>query len=324
MDSPAIYRFGNFEFHSGSGEFRRGGVRVRLQGKPLQLLALLLERAPELVTREQMRERLWPADTFVDFDRNLNAAVKKVRQALDDSADSPRFVETMPRRGYRFIAPVELAQPTPVPSAGQAAMPIPQPPMLAVTMTQHRRAGGRALSVVAMLAALLTTSFNPAPSAGSQQPDCPPRYTLAVLPFRDASLGKDHRPDDHGLSEALTETLITRLAALHPARLAVISRRGVEKYRCSSKSVAEIGSELGAAYVVDGTVRREGSRLRVTLEFIEARDQTQIWSQVFDLPAGDPVAAQDQLAQELVKAVSGCLLPQKEPPKVAAHIAAQP
>ncbi|MGH9859286.1 MAG: winged helix-turn-helix domain-containing protein [Candidatus Acidiferrales bacterium] len=324
MRSGVIYRFGNFELHPASGEFRRSGVRVRLQGKPLQLLTLLLERAPELVTREQMRERLWPADTFVDFDRNLNAAVKKVRQALDDSADSPRFVETIPRHGYRFIAPVELAQSMPGPRRGQTAMPIPQPPMLAASMTQSHRASRRALSVVAMLAALLTTSFNPAPSAGSQQPECPPRHTLAVLPFRDASLGQDHRPDEHGLSEGLTETLITRLAALNPGRLGVISRRGVEKYRCSSKSVAEIGSELGATFVVDGTVRREGGRLRVTAEFIEARDQTQIWSQVFDLPASDPGAAQDELAQELVKAVAACLLPQKEPHKVAAHIAAQP
>ncbi len=324
MDSPAIYRFGSFELRLPDGEFRRGGVRVRLRGKPLQLLALLLERAPELVTREQMRARLWPADTFVDFDRNLNAAVKKVRQALDDSADSPRFVETIPRRGYRFIAPVELAQPIPGPCAGQTAMPIPQRPMLAATMTQPRRASGRALCVVAMLAALLTTSFNPAPSAGSQQPDCPPRQTIAVLPFRDLSLGNDPRPPDHRVSDGLTERLTIRLATLSPGRLAVISRRGVEKYRCSSKSVAEIGSELGATFVVDGTVRREGGRFRVTAEFIETRDQTQIWSQTFDLPANDPAAAEDELAQKLLQAVAGCLLPQSEPRKVAANLPARP
>lgn len=323
MSSGVIYRFGNFELHPANGEFRRGGVRIRLQGKPLQLLTLLLERAPELVTREQMRERLWPADTFVDFDRNVNAAVKKVREALDDSAESPRFVETMPRRGYRLIAPVERVHLVPDTRAGQAAEPVPVLPVTASPIMPPGRISGRALSLVAVLAALFTTSFNPAPSARSQEPECPPRHTIAVLRFRDATIGKDHRPDDHGLSEGLTETLITRLAALDPGRLGVISRRGVEKYRCSSKSVSEIGSELGATFVVDGTVRREGGRLRVTAEFIEARDQTQIWSQVFDLPASDPVAAQDELAQELVKAVAGCLLPQKEPHKVAAHIAAQ-
>ncbi len=323
MRSGVIYRFGNYELHSGSGEFRRGGLRVRLQGKPLQLLALLLERAPELVTREQMRDRLWPADTFVDFDRNLNAAAKKVREALGDSADSPRFVETIPRHGYRFIAPVEVVQPLSDARASQNSEPLPTAPAIPARTTRWTRLRARALPAVAVLAALFTTSFYPS-SARKAEPDCPPRHTLAVLPFRDASLGQDDRPDDHGLSDRLAETLITRLAALDPARLAVISRRGVEKYRRSSKSVAEIGSELGATFVVDGTVRRDGGRLRVILEFIEARDQTQIWSHVFDLPAGDPVAAQDQLAQELVKAVAGCLLPQKEPPKVAAQIAAQP
>jgi len=170
--------------------------------------------------------------------------------------------------------------------------------------------------LVVVLAALLTTSFNPAATAPSSAADCPQRFTLAVLPFQEHPNGNDHQH----VADGLAESLAVRLAAWNPARLGVVSRRSVEKYRCSAKSVAEIGRELGVTFVVDGTVRRFGDRLRVTAEFIQVGDQTQIWSHTFELPASDLNAIQEELSQGVLKAVAGCLLPARRTQEVAAKL----
>jgi len=118
-----VARFGVFELDLNAGELRKSGVRLRLQGQPIQVLTLLLERAGDVVTREELREKLWAADTFVDFDHSLNTAINKVREALGDSASSPRFVETLARRGYRFIAPVKGPVQAPIQIPQQIAAP---------------------------------------------------------------------------------------------------------------------------------------------------------------------------------------------------------
>jgi len=285
----------------------------------------LLERAPAVVSRAEMRERLWAADTFVDFDRNLNAAVKTLRHALNDSVAAPRFVETLPRRGYRFLVPVETIVQRDEARVAVPSAPAPAPPMIAPGGLPERRWGSRAVLVAVVLASLLTTSFNPASSARSQAADCPPRSTLAVLPFLDQHSAGQHQGKDHpDLADRLNEQLSVRLAAWNPGRLGVVSRRSVEKYRCSSKSVAEIGRELGVTFVVDGTVRREGDRIRVTAEFVQVSDQTQIWSETIDRPAAELAAAQEELAQKLLKAVAVCLLPAQSPREVATNTARVP
>jgi TolB-like protein/Flp pilus assembly protein TadD len=240
-------RFGTFEVDLESHELRKQGMRVRLEEKPFLILALLLERAGGVVTRKTLREKLWP-DTHVHFDQNLNTAVNKLRDLLGDSAHSPRFIETLPRLGYRFIAPV-------VPPERSSSVP--------------------------------------------------GKIMLAVLPIE--NLGADR--EQEFFSDGLTEELISQLGQLNPKRLGVIARTSAIHYKRSKKSIAEIAAELGVEYVLEGSVRREGPRVRVTLQLIEARDQTHLWSANYDRDLRDVLAVHADVAHQVGKALAFELLP---------------
>ena len=211
----AVKRFGTFEVDLRARELRKGGIRIRLQDQPFEILALLLERPGEVVTREELRQRLWPAGTFVDFEHSLNAAIKRLRAALGDDADNPRFVETLHKRGYRFIAAVETDRGQP-----PRNMHVVRPPV---------RAQDDAVTV-----------------------------RLVVLPF--ANLSGD--PTQEYFSDGLTEEMITQIGRLCPRRLGVIARTSSMLFKRSTKSASEIGRELGVDYLLEGSVRREGDRIR--------------------------------------------------------------
>lgn len=305
--SPRTFRFGPFQFDPRSGELRRDGTTVRLQEQPFQILKLLLAQPGEVVTREEMRRALWPGDTFVDFDVGLNSAVKRLRDALHDSADAPRYVETLPRRGYRFVAPLLpppdatapsepalAAEPTPVPVA---AVSTPARPARPRSWILPATASAAALAVAA--AALLGARVRP-PAAAS-----PGIRSLAVLPFQ--NLTGD--PEEEYFVDGVTEALTTDLAQVHA--LTVISRTSAMLYRKPDKPLPVIGQELGVDAVVEGAVSRSGDQVRITAQLIEARTDRHLWARTYDGELKDVLALQGEVATAIAQAVEAEIRPEE-------------
>jgi TolB-like protein/DNA-binding winged helix-turn-helix (wHTH) protein len=326
VQSPRIIRFGSFEADLHTRELRKHGLRVKVQEQPFQVLAMLLARPGELVTREEIRSRLWPQDTFIDFDHGLNAAVRRLRDALNDHAETPRFVETLPRRGYRFIASVEkptieepvqqkagvtnsavattpstetgagLAEklalqkvvdvghevdPTPMSIAAKpaavvdsetppAVMPVPvrpsasfpqQPPVL--QRTEQARAPKRAKVLLAaiLMLAVVAAVFVPYQIA-RKKTKRPAIRSLAVLPLQNLS----GDPAQQYLADGITEELIGRLSAIRDLR--VISRTSVMRFKNTQLLIPEIARTLGVDAIVEGSVMRDGDRIRVHAQLI--------------------------------------------------------
>ena len=272
-DSRPILRFGDFELDSHSGELRKRGIRISFQNQLFELLTLLVERPGELVTREDIRDRLWPGEEFGDLDHRLNIAINKIRQALQDSAEVPRFVETVPLRGYRFIAPVERV--------GQAVSR--KRPTLPLRIKV-----GVAASLFALLAGyFVVQSFQSTDDVLSAQ------IRIAVLPF-DNFTGD---PEQEYFSDGFTEEVTAELGQLNPRLLGVIARTSVMSYKGTQKGVEEIGQELQVDYVLEGSVRREDERVRVTTQLIEVRDETHLWSEVFEGELQNMLALQSTVAK---------------------------
>lgn len=237
-------RFGPFEVDLHAGELRKHGVKVKLREQSFQVLALLLECPSEVVTREDLRARLWPTGVFVDFENNLNTAVTRLREALGDSSEKPRYIETLPRRGYRFVATISKGVPRP----------------------DEGRVGNN---------------------------------RLTVLPFDNLS----GDPDQEYFSDGMTEELITELACLAPGRLDVIARTSAMCYKGSRKGVTRIGRELDVGYVVEGSVRREGKRVRISAQLIRVDDQTHLWAKSYDGELRDALQLQRDIAQAIVRQI---------------------
>src|ERR1700746_3090153 len=266
--APEVRRFGAFEIDLRSGELRKSGMRLRLSGQPFQILAALVDRPGEVVTREELNSKLWPTDTFVDFDHGLNNAVARIREVLDDSPETPRYVETIPRRGYRFIAPVSHGHPAAVAPASQVA------PSRAVTSPSAvapsvRPASGVARStrrwvLLGTLAALaivaLASYLYRRSNLGSQGPI----RSIAVLPCQNLS----GDPKQDYVAEGVTEDLIGRLSDIHELR--VTSRTSVMRFKNTQLSVPDIAKALGVDAIVEGSVIREGNRIRVHAQLIRA------------------------------------------------------
>jgi TolB-like protein/DNA-binding winged helix-turn-helix (wHTH) protein/Tfp pilus assembly protein PilF len=302
---PSRYRFGVFELDQRSGELRRAGARVRLAGQPLRVLETLLERPGELVTRDELRRELWSDDTFVDFEHNLNSAMKRLRAALGDTADNPRFVETLPRRGYRFIAPVEriaAEPPGPVAEAPDAASPAesqpPEPIGLPPAAVEPPRRSGRrrwiafAVLLLAAGAAVLFQSTRGRPAEGYDG--------LAVLPF---ALANAASPDDEYLAFGLSEALVTQLSKLGGIR--VVSQTSAMRYRGVDRPLPRIAGELGVDVVVEGSVQREENRVRITVQLIEAASDAHLWAETYEREMGSVLALVDDVALAVAAEVHG-------------------
>jgi len=296
-----ILRFGSFEVDLASGELRRQGLKISLQDQPFRLLALLLDRAGEVVTREELRDKLWPADTFVDFDHSLNTAVRKLREALGDSAETPRYVETLARRGYRFVAP--LAEPgpgAPLAHSADADVASASPPPAA----RLRSSARRALVIAAVLSSAALVAYW---VGGRARPRTPPgqRLTLAVLPFDNLS----GDADQEYLSDGLTEEMITQLDRLEPDRLRVTARSSTWKYKHADRDIDRLRQELGADYVLEGSLRRAGERVRVTAQLIQALDQTHVWAETYERDLGDVLVLESDVARAVARAIALKLTP---------------
>ncbi len=303
--TPSKLHFGVFDLDVRAGELRRSGVRVKLQEQPFRILAILLERPGEVVTREQLRQQLWPGDTFVDFEHSINITVKRLREALGDSADNPRFIETMPRHGYRFIAPVEPVAPA-------------SPPALVEARTPPRQKR-RWLAVIVMLALVIIGVFV-LRERFRQRAMLPAAKTmLVVLPFENLS----GDPAQEYLSDGLTEELITQLGGVEPSRLGVIARTSAMQFKRDSKDVREIGHELGVDYVLEGSIRREINRVRVSAQLIQVSDQGHLWAASYDRELGGILALQYEIARAVVQQITVRVAPQAAA-RPAAHRSVNP
>ena len=279
---PSV-RFAPFELDVRSAELQSNGRKILLHEQPFQVLLALLERPGELISREELVQRLWPDGTFVDYERGLNKAVNKLRDALRDSADSPRFVETIPRRGYRFIAPVT--------HNGQAERPSAVNSRSAPAKLVRRRSAVLSAAAVVVLVApwlLYIATRHPADRA---QP-ANSKVTLAVLPFDNLS----GDPEQEYFSDSMTEEMIAELGQLSPAHLAIIARATSMQFKNSHKTAEQIGRELHVDCLPEGSVRRDAIHVRITAELIQAKDQTHLWAGSFDRDVHDILALQTDVA----------------------------
>ncbi len=302
--APTVRRFGVFEINLQSGELRKNGMRLRLSGQPFQILAVLVERPGEVVTREELHSKLWPTDTFVDFDHGLNNAVARIREVLDDSSDTPRYVETIPRRGYRFIAPLSDVQAR-VSSAPQITRPDASD--LPVLPTKKRFASTRVrvlLGIIVVLALVaVALVLNRGSAKGTMQPAI---KSLAVLPLKNLS----GDPTQEYLADGMTEALIGRLSRIHDLR--VISRTSVMGFKDTRVSVPEIAKALHVDAIVEGSLIREGTRVRVTVQLIRGATDEHIWAEEYEQEYRSILGLTEEVARTIAQQIKIRLTPQEQ------------
>ena len=290
--SYRVFRFGPFEADVQAGELRKDGVRVPLQEQPFLVLAALLDRPGELVWRDELRQQVWPEDTFVEFDHALNTAVKKIRTALGDCANSPDYVETIPKRGYRFLFPVEVVE--------RSGPSLPEQTIIRTPGRLPRNSLMTAvLAIVLFSGGLLAMWWR-----GGRGDPAARRMVLAVLPFEDWS--------DDGrrglLCDGITQELITQSGKVAPERLAVVPRAASAPYGHTRKTVSEVAQELKADYLMEGSVRDDGERVRVTVELIRASDEVRVWGGDVDRESGDSLSLESDIAAAITEKTKAALL----------------
>jgi TolB-like protein/DNA-binding winged helix-turn-helix (wHTH) protein len=297
-------RTGLFEIDFGSSEVHKEGRKVPLQEQPFRVLVMLLERPGEVVTREGLQARLWPADTYVSFDEGLNTAIRKLRVAFGDSAENPRFIETIPRRGYRFVAPVhETAAGASQPSEITAAYLPAEEPGIRGGNLSWLVVGLSSAALLAILAGVVyLLRSRPSSESVSQK-----RVMLAVLPF----LNMSNDPSQEYFSDGLTEETITDLGQLSPVHLGVVARTSAMAYKHTNKSVSQIGRELGVDYILEGSVRREGGEARVSAQLIRVSDQTHLWAQNYERELHDLLQIENELGAAIARQVQINVSPQQ-------------
>jgi len=292
-------RFDDFELDVRAGQLRKRGVRLRLHGQPLQVLAVLLNRAGEVVTREELRSQIWSADTFVDFDHSLHNAIARIREALGDSAETPRYIETLPRRGYRFIAPVEREETQIPPTAGESVRPGEVPVGLGLGKHRALVTTFLALLVIAFAVWLARTGTHPTSAA-------PRLNSIAVLPL--SNLSGD--PSEEFFADGMTDQLITDLAKVGSLR--VVSRTSTIRYKGTRKGLPEIARELNVDAIVEGSVIRSGQRVRVTAQLLQAPTDRHLWAETYDRDLGDVLKLQGEVADAIAQQVRAQLTPQQQ------------
>ena len=326
MGSPAtvtrILQFGVFELDLKACELRKHGVRLKLPEQPFQVLVVLLEKPGEIVTREELRNRLWPGDTFVDFDHGLNNAVMRLREVLGDASENPRFVETIPRRGYRFIAPV-AGSTVPAPTTTDA---VGEPGLVPVEETTSRRferaASGTAseraitrrqsstrrlailIGFFAIVASLMLVTVKYIRSTPTKSPIR--NKSLVVLPIENLSGDKDQEY----FADGMTDDLIANLAKIHSLR--VISRSTAMAYKGAHKPLSQIASELNVDAVFEGTVLRVGNRVRITAELVQVSTDRHLWAETYESQIGDILTLQNRVSSAIVNEIRINLTPEDQ------------
>ena len=338
-----IWRFGAFELEGRTGELRRNGVVIKLQEQPSRLLLFLLERAGEIITREDLRQELWSADTFLDFDHALNSRVMKLREALGDSSDSPVYIQTIPRKGYRFVAPVHIVHPPnleqvaqeadsslpadgperEVAIAGQARHSHPEthlpPPDEKFEIDRLRTGEPKSrfaahsprpwqvaliISVVLCIIGLLVVMSRENLRNSILQRPSPVRiHSLAVLPLENLSGDLEQEY----FADGMTAELITELGKISSIR--VISRTSVMRYKGIRRPLSQIARELDVDAVVEGEVLRSNDRVRVTAQLIATAEDRHIWAEAYDRDLRDVVALQGDVARSIASSIRARVTP---------------
>ena len=308
----SVVRFGAYEVSLQSGEVRKAGLRIRVQQQPMKLLEILLERPGEVVTREELRSRVWADESFGDFDQAVNIAIAKLRSALGDSADNPRFIETLPKRGYRFIADVSVVDADARPKRSEFAagdLPATEPgdklqgAGLAVAPKRRLWPALRVIVALALvlglpiLAVWLFRSRGRAPTG---------IRSLAVLPLDNLS----GDASQNYFADGMTDELIIDLAQISALR--VISRTSVMVYKGARKPLPQIARELNVDAVVEGTVLRSGEQVRITAQLIEASTDKHLWSQSYEGELRDTLALQNRVARTIADQIRINLTPQEQ------------
>jgi TolB-like protein/DNA-binding winged helix-turn-helix (wHTH) protein len=312
----SVLRFGTYEAYL-SGELRKSGLRVRVQQQPMKLLEILLESPGEVVTREELRRRVWPNESFGDFDQALNIAMGKLRGALGDSAENPRFIETLPKRGYRFIADVSVVD-APTHSNKQpehrgANLPGPKPETESadqfqsvesmVAPTVHRLRKRRVIVWLVVALILMTLSLWLFHSRGNGRTGI---RSLAVLPLE--NLSED--PSQNYFADGMTDELITDLAQISALR--VISRTSVMAYKGARKPLPQIARELSVDAVIEGSVLRAGNQVRITAQLIEASSDKHLWSQSYEGELRNTLELQSRVATAIADQIRINLTPHEQ------------
>jgi TolB-like protein/DNA-binding winged helix-turn-helix (wHTH) protein len=284
-----VLQFGVFELDPRRAELRKQGVKVRLQEQPLKVLQLLLENRGEIVSREQLRSRIWPANTFVEFDHGLYSAMARLREALGDSAESPRFIETVARRGYRFIATAGLPETGPAKQQRGKA-----------SLSFLRRAAGNIvlglLGGAALLGIVLGANLGNSREWLRRRSN-PDVYSLAVLPLENLS----GDPTQEYFADGMTDELITQLAQLRSVR--VISRTSIMRNKGVRKPLRQIGKELGVDAVVEGSVSRSGEHVRITAQLIDIESDQHLWAHSYDRDVRDVLQLQNEMTNEIASEI---------------------
>jgi TolB-like protein/DNA-binding winged helix-turn-helix (wHTH) protein len=293
------YRFGVFEGDIQTGELRKQGTKIKLQDQPFQVLLTLLEKPGEVVTREQLQKRVWPAETFVDFDHGLNNAIRRLREALGDSAENPRFIETLSRRGYRFIAPV---------TGTSEGAEVQQASVVGLATENRRRLPWWAISVsIVVLGAaafLAARAFRVRDRV--QATSAPQIRSLAVLPF--TNLSGD--PAQEYFSDGMTDALITDLAQISSVK--VISRTSTIRYKKTDKPLPDIGRELNVDGIIEGTVQRSGDRVRITAQLIHAPMDKHLWANSYERDVRDVFVLEREVTGDIAHQVRAQIATQSQ------------
>jgi TolB-like protein/DNA-binding winged helix-turn-helix (wHTH) protein/Tfp pilus assembly protein PilF len=308
----SVVRFGTYEVSLQSGEVRKSGLRIKVQQQPLKLLKILLEHPGEVVTREELCSRVWPNETFGDFDQALNIAVAKLRTAFGDSAENPRFIETLTKRGYRFIADVSVVDPNARPRKPEPGGTIPGAtevehalPAAGPAAARKGRLWTRHWGLV-LLALVLGVSILALWVFRSRAQTPTGIRSLAVLPLENLS----GDPAQNYFADGMTDELITDLAQISALR--VISRTSAMVYKDARKPLPQIARELNVDAVVEGSVLRSGDRVRITAQLIEARTDKHLWSQSYEGELRDTLAVQNSVARAIADQIRINLTPQEQ------------
>jgi len=301
-------------------------LRQKLNGQPFEVLCLLLEHPQQIVTREEFQQRIWSKDTLVDYDLALRKAITRLRESLGDSAENPRFIETIPRKGYRFMAPVkEISVEADVAEQAAVQIPIGEGPQ-ADTLSRIKGQIGereprapkywRKVAVMGASAVILVAmgyiSWRHFRATGPQRSE---KFMLAVLPF--ANLTGD--PNKEYLADGLTEQTISQLGRLNPEQLGVIARTSVMGYKHKDVRLDQIGRDLSVQYVLENSLRESGDHIRLTAQLIQVKDQTHLWSQDYDYLARDILNVQDDVAKAVAREIRVRLTSQQQEDLARSH-----
>jgi len=324
--SHELIRFGPFEVDLRNRRIRKHGLKIRLQDQPFQILQILLEHPGELVTREELQRQIWPADTFVDFEQGLNNAIKRLREALGDSAETPQFVETIPKHGYRFLAETHTngsngstkiaEKPTAQMALTSTSLGRRTIASLVETVSEYRRARRVWMAIAGALSigavALILVQLNVFKIPGLHErvfgaSGEPAIHSLAVIPL--ANLSND--PNQEYFSDGMTDALITDLAQIGSVR--VISRTSSMQYKQTKKSLPEIARELNVDGIVEGTVQRSGDHVRISAQLIQAASDRHLWAKSYDRDVRDVFALERDVTEDIARQVQSRLTTPNQP-----------